>query len=197
MNRTPDGATNTAQDVHRSLVLFTRTTMTSLLLLFAMLYAACGLVLGIIVNAVSFTSVQLGENALFPVLTWGIFPAFLSVILISILERKGKARSGVGEDTDHWELVFAGCPSLMRYIFWVCFAYAWAIGIVLAILQTHEPNVIWRGVSAFWMAFYAMGLAAVTGVYLRRGAPLRHEVGPKPGPNRKSLVGDETDAHDP
>lgn len=63
------------------LVLFNRTTMTSLLLLFAMLYAACGLVLSIVVNAVSFTSIQLGGNALFPVLMWGIFPAFLSVIL--------------------------------------------------------------------------------------------------------------------
>ncbi|QOZ72305.1 hypothetical protein SAMN05192541_107320 [Bradyrhizobium arachidis] len=152
-------------------VLFNRTTMTSLLLLFAMLYAACGLVLSIVVNVVSFTSVQLGGNALFPVLMWGIFPAFLSVILIGISEREGKMRSGVGEEIDHWELVFAGCPSSMKYIFWVCFVYAWAIGIVLAILQTHEPNLIWRGASAFWMAFYALGLASVTGAYLRRGAP--------------------------
>lgn len=145
--------------------------MTKLLLLFAMLYAACGLVLSIIVNAVSFTSVQLGENALFPVLTWGIFPAFLSVILIDISETAGKKRSGAGEEIDHWELVFAGCPSLVKNIFWVCFAYAWAIGMVLAILQTHESNVIWRGASAFWMAFYALGLASVSGAYLRRRAP--------------------------
>ncbi|WFU70118.1 hypothetical protein [Bradyrhizobium sp. CB2312] len=144
--------------------------MISLLLLFAMLYAACGLVLSIVVNAVSFTSIQLGGNALFPVLTWGIFPAFLSVILISISEKERKMRSSVGEEIDHWELVFAGCPSLMKYIFWVCFAYAWAIGIVFAILQPHEPSVIWRGASAFWMTFYALGLASVTGAYLRRRA---------------------------
>lgn len=153
------------------LVLFNRTTMTSLLLLFAMLYAACGLVLGIVVNAVSFTSIQLGGNALFPVLMWGIFPAFLSVILIGISETEAKMRSSVGEEIDHWELVFAGCPTLMKDSFWVCFAYAWAIGVVLAILQTHEPNVIWRGASAFWMASYAMGLASVAGAYLRRRAP--------------------------
>jgi len=146
--------------------------MTKLLLLFAMLYAACGLALSIAVNAVSFTSVQLGGNALFPVLTWGVFPAFLSVILIDISEREGrKMRNGAVEEIDHWELVFGGCLPLMKYIFWVCFAYAWAIGIVLGILQTHEPNVIWRGASAFWMAFYALALASVLGAYLRRRAP--------------------------
>ncbi len=145
--------------------------MTRLLLPFAMLYAACGLVLSIVVNAVSFTSVQLAGNALFRVLLWGVFPAFLSVILISISERGRKMRSSVGEEIDDWELIFAGCPSLMKYIFWVCFAYAWAIGMVLAILQPHEPSVIWRGVSAFWMAFYAMALASVTGAYIRRRAP--------------------------
>jgi hypothetical protein len=143
--------------------------VTSLLLLFVMFYAACGLVLSLVVNVASFASVQLGDNALFPALMWGIFPAFLSIILIG--KREKKMHSSVGEEIDYWELVFAGCPSLMKYIFWVCFAYAWAIGMVFAILQTHEPNVIWRGASAFWMAFYAMALAAVTGAYLRRRAP--------------------------
>lgn len=146
--------------------------MTRLLLLFAMPYAACGLALSIVVNAVSFTSVQLGENPLFPVLTWGTFPAFLSVILIDMSEReRRKMRSGAGEEIDPWELIFRGCPLLIKYIFWGCFAYAWAIGIVLAILQTHEPNVIWRGASAFWMAFYALGFASILGAYLRRSAP--------------------------
>lgn len=144
--------------------------MTSLLLLLAMLYAASGLALSTIVNAASFAGVQVGGNALFSVLTWGVFPAFLSVILIDISEKKGKLRSSAGEEIDHWERVFAGCPSLMKYIFWVCFVYAWAIGIVFSILQTHEQNMVWRGASAFWMAFYAMGLAAVTGAYLRRRA---------------------------
>jgi hypothetical protein len=78
--------------------------------------------------------------------------------------------SGVDEEIDYWELVLAGCPTLMKCVFWACFAYAWAIGMVIAILQLREPNVVFRGLSAFWMMFYAMGLAVVTAAYLRRRA---------------------------
>ncbi|MBR0824400.1 hypothetical protein JQ596_02540 [Bradyrhizobium manausense] len=142
--------------------------MTSLLLLFGMFYAACGLVLSLAMNVTSFTSVKLGDSILFPALTWGIFPAFLAVILISISERK-RPRSA-NHEIDEWELVSAGCPTLMKRIFWTCFAYAWVTGMALAIL-THEPNLILRCISAFWMTFYALGLAVITAAYLRRRAP--------------------------
>jgi hypothetical protein len=77
------------------------------------------------------------------------------------------------DEIDHWDLVLAGCPTFMKWIFWACFAYAWAIGMALAVLDTRAPNMIWRGASAFWMTFYAMGLAVFTAAYLRRRASRR------------------------
>jgi len=50
--------------------------VTGLLLLFVMFYAACGLVLSFVVNVVSFTTVQVGDNAFLTGLFFGIFPAF-------------------------------------------------------------------------------------------------------------------------
>jgi hypothetical protein len=134
-----------------------------------MFYAACGLVLSFVVNVVSFTTVQVGDNAFFTGLFWGIFPAFFSVILIGSSERK-KIPEVADEEIDYWELAFAGCPRLLKWVFWACFAYAFALGLVLAIWQPHAQNVMWRGGSAFCMTFYAMGLTAVTGAYLRRRA---------------------------
>jgi hypothetical protein len=90
--------------------------------------------------------------------------------LIGYSEKKRRMPGRVAEEIDRWGLVLAGCPTLMKCVFWACFAYAWAIGMVLAVLHTHEPNVIWRGASAFWMMFYAMGLAVFTAAYLRRRA---------------------------
>ena len=141
--------------------------MTGLLLLFVMFYAACGLVLSFVVNVVSF--VQVGDNAFSTGLFFGIFPAFFSVILIGSSERK-KMPEVAEEEIDYWELAFAGCPRLLKWVFWACFAYAFALGLVLAILDPHEQNLMWSGGSAFCMMFYAMGLAAVTGAYLRHRA---------------------------
>jgi len=139
-----------------------------LLLLSLTIYAACGLALSLVVNVVSYTDVPLTNNFLFSVLFWGVFPAFLSVILIGRSERNKVTTDE--REVDYWGLLFAGCPAALKTMFWACFAYAWALGMVLAVWQSHEPNAIWRGTSAFCMAFYAMGLAAGTGAYFRARA---------------------------
>jgi hypothetical protein len=144
--------------------------VTGLLLLLMMLSAACGLLLSFAAQVVSFTSVQLGDFGLFPALWWGIFPTFAAVIFIGILEKKRKMPGRSDDEIDHWELVLAGCPRFMKWMFWACFAYAWVIGMVLAVLNTHDPSTIWRGSSAFWMMFYAMGLAVFAAAWLRRRA---------------------------
>lgn len=144
--------------------------MTGLLLLLLMVYAATGLMLSLIVNVVSFTSVQLGDHLPFPALLWGIFPAFLSVILIGASEKQRKMPQAADKDVDYWGLVLERCPALVKYAFWACFFYAWATGMVLALSGPQEPNVAWRGVSAFEMAFYAMSLAVALAAYLRRRA---------------------------
>lgn len=141
--------------------------MTGLLLLLMMLFAACGLLLSFAAQVVSFTGVQLGDNALFPALWSGIFPTFAAVIFIGILEKNRKMPGRSDDEIDHWELVLAGCPTFIKWIFWACFAYAWVIGMVLAVLNTHDPNMIWRGSSVFGMMFYAMGLAVFTAARLR------------------------------
>jgi len=145
--------------------------MTGLLLLFMMFYAACGLVLSFVAHVASFTTFQIGENAL--ALFWGVFPAFLSVILIDRTERKKKKGSASREEIDDWELVLAGCPLLLRYMFWACFAYTFVLGIAIFVLD--ELNLAWRAAStcgafALCMVFYAMGLAVFTAAYLRRRA---------------------------
>ncbi len=67
-----------------------------------------------------------------------------------------------------------GCPPPIRYLFWACFLDAWATGMVLALLAPrNQGNLMWRGGSAFAMAFYAMGLAAALAAYLRRRASSR------------------------
>ncbi len=145
--------------------------MTSLLLLLLMLYAACGLVLSLIVQVVSFTGVELGGNVLLGGLFFGIFPSFLSVILIGRSERQRKMRHAADSDVDYWGLVLDGCPAPIRYVFWACFFYAWATGMVLAFLEPrNQGNLMWRGGSAFEMAFYALGLAVALAAYRRRAS---------------------------
>jgi hypothetical protein len=141
--------------------------VTRLFLLLMMLYAACGLVLSFAINAASFAGLVFGGNALFQMLFWGIFPAFLTVILIAHSERKKKPDLS-DREIDHWELVLAGGPVALRYLFWICCAYAIILGVLLAILQSHEPSLTSRGASAFFMMFYALGLAATTAALRRR-----------------------------
>jgi hypothetical protein len=138
--------------------------VTRVLLLLLMIYAACGLLLGLTANVASFFGIHFGDR-MFAALFWGVFPAFLSAILIG----RAEAKAATGPDIDHWGLLLAGCPVALKYAFWACFFYAWGLGMVLAIWQTHEPNLIWRGTSAICMAFYAMGLAASTAAYQRQG----------------------------
>jgi hypothetical protein len=133
--------------------------------LLLIIYTACGLALSLAVNVVSFTSIPLGENFPFPALLWGIFPAFLSVILIGRSERNKVTTDE--RDVDYWGLLLAGCPAALKYAFWACFAYTWLLGMVFAVRHTHESQAAWRVVSAFCMTFYAMGLAASAGAYFR------------------------------
>lgn len=142
--------------------------MIRLSLLFLMIYTACGLALSLAANVVSFTTIPLGDHFLFPALFWGIFPAFLSVILIGRSERNKVTTDE--RDVDYWGLLLAGCPAALKYAFWACFAYSWVLGILLAVWRPHEPHMVWRGVSAFGMTFYAMGVAVSTGAYFRARA---------------------------
>jgi hypothetical protein len=82
-----------------------------------MFYAACGLVLSLVMNVTSFTSVKLSDSVLLPALTYAIFPAFFAVILISISEKKRKMPRRADHEINYWEFVLAGCPMLMKYIF--------------------------------------------------------------------------------
>lgn len=146
-----------------------------MLLLFMMLYAACGLVLSFVLHLTSFTAFQAGDSA-FAVLFWGIFPVFFSVILIGSSEKKKKMGWATHEETDYWELLLGGCPTLLKQVFWACFYYSIILGIALGALE--ELNLAWRsaspsGATVLCMAFYAMGLAVFTAAYLRRrGSPI-------------------------
>ena len=142
--------------------------MIRFLLLFVMLCAACGLVLSLAVNAASFAGFAIGEGILFKALLWGIFPTFLTVILIG-RSKRNKRPDVPDREIDHWELVLAGSPVALRYLFWGCFAYAFVLGIVFSIEPTQQPHLVARGTSAFFMMFYTLGLAA-TMAALRRGA---------------------------
>jgi hypothetical protein len=136
-----------------------------------MLYAACGLVLSLIVQVVSFTSVELTNNTMFGALFFGMFPSFLSVIPIGRSEKQRKMPHAADKDVDYWGLVLEGCPASIRYVFWACFFYAWAAGMVLAFVDgRNHGNLVWRGASAFEIAFYALGFAVALGAYLRRRA---------------------------
>lgn len=141
--------------------------MTGLLLLFLMLFTACGLVLSLATNVLSFTGDYVS------LLFWGIFPTFLSVIIIGYCEKQ-KVMPGIPNDKiDHWGLVLNRCPLVLRWLFWTCFAYAFVIGSLFAAFGSNERTLSLRCVSAFCMAFYAMGLAVFTAAYLRCRAP-RH-----------------------
>ena len=140
--------------------------MTRLLLPFAMVYAVCGIVLSLAANLESVASIKVGDKDLIAPLFGGIFPAFLSVILIGRSEVRKAA--GAGRDIDHWGLLLAGCPAVLKYLFWGSFIYAWALGMAVALWQPHEPGLMRHAAAALCMAFYAMSLAATTGAYLRR-----------------------------
>jgi hypothetical protein len=132
-----------------------------------MVYAACGLILSLVVHAESFAGLMVGGDKLFGTLCGGMFPAFLSAVLIGRSE-KNKKRGVPDREIDDWELLFAGGPIALKYLFWGCFAYTWVSAIVLVVRQSHEPNAGGREMLAFCMTFYAMGLAAATAAW-RRG----------------------------
>lgn len=141
-------------------------TVTRLMLAFAMIYAMCGIMLSLAANMESVASIKVGDKDLIAPLFGGIFPAFLSVILIGRSEVKKAARAG--RDIDHWGLLLAGCPAVLKYLFWGSFIYAWALGMVVALWQPHEPGLMRHAAVALCMTFYAMGLATTTAAYLRR-----------------------------
>lgn len=132
-----------------------------------MVYAACGLLLSLIVHVASFVGLRVGGDILFGTLAWGIFPAFLLVILIGRSE-KNKKRGIPDREIDDWKLLLSGCPIALKYLFWGCFAYAWGLGMVTVLRQSHDPNENGRVALALFMAFYAMGLAAFAAAW-RRG----------------------------
>jgi hypothetical protein len=142
-------------------------TLTGFLLLSLIVYSACGLSLSLIVNLTSFAGVPFGGEPLFAKLFWGIFPAFVSVILIGRSEVKKRCPDTPNDKIDHWGLLFADCHPLLRYFFWACFAYAGVLVMVLVVLREREPYLMSAAGTAFCMMFYAMGLAAATAAYRR------------------------------
>jgi hypothetical protein len=159
--------------------------MTQILLPPLMLYAACGLVLSLVVHILSFFGISFGGNALFFGLHVGIFPLWIPVVLIA------QKMMGGAQRKDFWKVALAGCPSWMRYMTYGFFIYAivnFAIFIVLTSMHPppkggEPPAVVLHGFSGHWMAFYSAGLAILTTAYrrglsnLQRRCPFGHEIG--------------------
>ena len=155
-----------------------------------MVYAACGLVLSLIVHLVTFVGIKPGPDALFFALHVGIFPLWIPVVLI-MMWTTGGSTAGWGRGWKMWDAVLAPCPPWMRYMTYGFFIYAivnFAIFIAMAPTGKHAvggpPNVVWHGFSGHWMAFYSAGLAVLTAAYrrglrnLRRKCPNGHVVSP-------------------
>lgn len=142
--------------------------MTDGVLLPAMVYAAVGLGLSVVVHALSFAGVEIGGTTLFWVMHAGIFPLWAPVALAG-----GKMRRRA-PDKDHWESTMSGCPAWMRYMAQGFFVYGGVVcvsaALCMAILPPDAQNGILLGRCAFsavWMIFYSVGLAIVTSAFLQ------------------------------
>jgi hypothetical protein len=143
-------------------------TMTQILLLPLLAYAACGLLLSLAVHLLSFAGLQPAEKTLFILLHIGIFPLWLPVMFIAMRMTRGVQRK------DYWKAVLSGCPTWMKYMTYGFFIYAIAnflIFMFVAPAGTRDaaspPGSVWRGFSGHWMAFYSAGLAIVWAAYSR------------------------------
>lgn len=160
--------------------------MTQILLPPLMVYAACGLILSLIVHVLSFFGLQIGGNALFVALHVGIFPLWIPVVIIA-----QKMMGGL-RNKDFWKVALSGCPPWMRYMTCGFFIYAFVnFAIFFVLMSTHPPAKgateppaeVLHGFSGHWMAFYSAGLAILTTAYRRglsnlpRKCPFGHEIG--------------------
>jgi len=131
-----------------------------------MVYAACGLVLSLIVHILSFFGIALGGNTLFTALHLGIFPLWIPVALI------GRKMVGGGQRrSDFWRAALSGCPAWMKYMTYFFLAYA-ILNFLWFTAQApkgHQgDDAIAHGFSGHWIAFYSAGLAMMITAY-RRG----------------------------
>jgi len=137
-----------------------------------MVYAACGLILSLIVHVLSFFGIAIGGQALFFGLHGGIFPLWLPVVLIAQRMASGARRK------DFWKIALSGCPPWMKYMTYGFFIYAlvnFALFLALSVQHSQPkqfgadvPAFVVHGFSGHWMAFYSAGLAILTTAY-RRG----------------------------
>ena len=162
--------------------------MTDALLLPLMVYAACGLVLSLVVHILSFFGIEFGGMKLFFGLHIGIFPLWIPVVLIM------RKMSGSNYNKDFWKVALSGCPRWMKVMTYGFFIYAFINLAIFAFLvaghqqvkqpldQAPAPEVL-HGFSGHWMAFYSAGLAILTTAYrrglsnLQRRCRFGHEVG--------------------
>ena len=144
-----------------------------IILLPLMAYAACGLIVSLVVHVLSFFGPPPGGDTLFFGLHVGIFPLWLPVVVFVHKLSAGTRRQ------DIWKAALYDCPLWLRYVTYGFFAYALAnfavffLGVFLSApsaMSTGGPPsaVVWHGFSGHWMAFYSAGLAVVTSVY-RKG----------------------------
>jgi hypothetical protein len=159
--------------------------MTQILLPPLMFYAACGLILSLVVHLLSFFGIAIGGNQLFIGLHVGIFPLWLPVVLIAQKMMGGAPRK------DFWRVALSGCPPWMRYMTRGFFIYAianFAVFFILSVLHPpakgpNVPSSVLHGFSGHWMLFYSAGLAVLTTAYrkglsnLQRKCPNGHEIG--------------------
>ena len=160
--------------------------MTQILLPPLMLYAACGLVLSLVVHILSFFGIQFGGKDLFFGLHIGVFPLWIPVVLIA------QKMSGNSSRWEFWTRALSGCPTWMKYMTYCFFIYAFinfAIFLLLTVAHPHakgelEPSAeVLHGFSGHWMAFYSAGLAVLTSAYYRGLSNLQprcrygHEIG--------------------
>jgi hypothetical protein len=153
-----------------------------------MLYAACGLVLSLVVHILSFFGLQFGGYALFVGLHVGIFPLWIPVVFITQKMMGGRRMPR----KDVWKAALSGCPAWMRYMTYGFFIYAFVnFAIFMFLTSMHPPvkggatppPVMLHGFSGHWMAFYSAGLAILTTAYrrglsnLQRKCPFGHEAG--------------------
>jgi hypothetical protein len=164
--------------------------VTQILFLPLMIYAACGLILSLLVHLLSLSGLQPpGGPALFVGLHVGIFPMWLPVVLIAIKLTSGMGPA-IGLRRSQWKVLFSGCSAWMTYMVNGFFIYAIVNFVFFMLIAPtgkqiggDPPSSVWRGFSGHWMVFYSTGLAIFTTAYhrgisnLERKCPNGHSVG--------------------
>jgi hypothetical protein len=131
-------------------------------------YAACGLMLSLIIHLLFLAGIHFGGPFLMIGLFAGMFPMWFVVVLASRHGMGGVARK------DYWKVMMSGCPAWLKTVAYALVGYAIVFFVIFMIAGPITKKVsvgasggISYGMTGHLIAIYALSLAIFVSIYCR------------------------------